>query len=212
MEGRLSDDAFYRAVACGASPGDACTKPFLRWPTDTREDLTVGLASVVATLPPYRRRLYEAGLTDAVAEINGLGAGLTLRRTDRDPQIAIHVVAAAPGTVMRNTGVESLDGERLALGRVALWATDGAITRAVIAISAKARRREIRHILLEELTQSMGLMTDVAGAAYHRSIFAELGNSVVRLQGQDAMALRRHYGGDAQDDGPDDDAQDDRDS
>jgi hypothetical protein len=39
----------------------------------------------------------------------------------------------------------------------------------------------------------MGLVTDVLSPAYEDSIFAEDGNSVTRLRGQDAAALRRHY-------------------
>ena len=39
----------------------------------------------------------------------------------------------------------------------------------------------------------MGLPTDIAGEAYRGSIFSETGNSVVRLTGQDAEALRLHY-------------------
>lgn len=94
---------------------------------------------------------------------------------------------------MQNTGVEDLDGNVLPLGRVALRARDNTIREALIAISAKARRREIASILLEEITQALGLMTDIQGPTYRRSVFSEDSNSVVRLEGQDAMALRRHY-------------------
>ena len=38
--GPLDDDAFYRLVACGAAPGGACAKPFLRWPVS--RPVTVG--------------------------------------------------------------------------------------------------------------------------------------------------------------------------
>ena len=33
-EGMLSDDDFYRLVACGAEPGGDCTKPMLHWKTE----------------------------------------------------------------------------------------------------------------------------------------------------------------------------------
>ena len=193
VPGRLSDDAFYRAVACAAPPGADCRKPLLRWPDALRQDLTVGLVSLTDELLPYQRRFYEEGLSGALAEINGLGAGIRLRRDDDAPDIAIHVVATPPGGVMTGTGVPALDGALLPLGRVALRARDGVIREAIIAVSGRARRREVASVLLEEITQALGLMTDISGPAYRRSVFSEDGNSVTRLEGQDAMAVRRHY-------------------
>ncbi|WP_220750688.1 DUF2927 domain-containing protein [Jannaschia sp. AI_61] len=194
-EGPLSDDDFYRAIACAASPGGDCRKPLLYWPAHKRDSVTVALVSVTDVLVPYRRALYEAGLDAALDQINALEAGVRLQRVATDAaDIAIHVVATAPGQVMADTGVPALDGNVLPLGRVALRARDSEIKEALIAVSAQARRREIASILLEEITQALGLMTDISGPAYHRSVFSETSNSVVRLRGQDAMVVRRHYG------------------
>lgn len=191
----LDDDAFYRAVACAAAPGGPCRKPFLRWPAARRDDLSVALELSAPNLRDYRRRLFERGLDAALAEVNALEAGITLRRAAAGPaDIQIHVVATPPGEVMRDTGVDDLDGAVLPLGRVALRARNGEIREALIAVSALARRREIASVLLEEIVQGLGLMTDIRGPAYRRSLFSEDGNSVVRIAGQDAMALRRHYG------------------
>ena len=197
VPGRLSDDDFYRAVACAARPEGECRKPFLRWPEARRNRLTVRLASVADVVRPYQRELYERGLDAALAQINGLDAGIRLSRTGEEADIEVHVVATAPGAVMRDTGVPDLDGEILPLGRVALRTRGGVIREALIAVSVEARRREIASILLEEITQGLGLMTDIRGPAYARSLFSEDGNSVVRIEGQDAMALRRHYAADA---------------
>ncbi|MCK0167940.1 DUF2927 domain-containing protein [Jannaschia sp. S6380] len=194
VPGPLPDDAFYRAVACAAEPGGTCRKPFLRWPDHRRGNLTVALSSVKADLPSYRRDLYERGLEEALVQINALDAGLRLRRIDGPADIEIHVVATPPGEVMRDTGVPDLDGALLPLGRVALRARGGEIREALIAVSSTTRRREIASVMLEEIVQGLGLMTDIRGPAYRRSLFSEDGNSVVRLRGQDAMALRRHYG------------------
>lgn len=200
VTGPLRDEAFYRAVACAAPPGGDCAKPFLRWPEEKRSPLTVGLVSLPRGLPDWRRRLFDAGLDSALAQINAVGAAIRLRRVaEAPPDIEIHVVATAPGAVMQDTGVPALDGEVLPLGRVALRARDGEIREALIAVSAQARRREIASVLLEEITQGLGLMTDIKGAAYFRSVFFEDGNSTVRLIGQDAMALRRHYPPEGQD-------------
>lgn len=191
--GPLDDEAFYRAVACAAAPGQNCRKPFLYWPEARRGALTVALASVTDDLKPWQRDLYERGLDNAVAQINALNVGVRLSRSDRPADIEVHIVATPPGHVMRDTGVPDLDGALLPLGRVALRARGGEIREALIAVSALARRREIGSILLEEIVQSLGLMTDIRGPAFRRSLFSEDGNSVVRLRGQDAMALRRHY-------------------
>lgn len=193
--GRLSDDAFYRAVACAAAPDGPCRKPFIRWPEDRRDPLSVSLTSVADGLPDYKRALFEAGLEEALDEINALDAGIRLAQTGRGADVDVHVVSTRPGHVMRDTGVPALDGNVLPLGRVALRARGGEVREAVIAVSGHARRREIASVLLEEITQALGLITDIRGPAYRRSLFSEDGNSVTRLRGQDAMALRRHYGG-----------------
>ncbi|SDY77135.1 Protein of unknown function [Jannaschia faecimaris] len=193
VPGPLGDDAFYRAVACAAAPGEACRKPFLHWSNAKREDLTVALISVSAGLESWQRALYERGLDNAVAQINTLDAGVRLSRASENADIEVHVVATPPGEVMQDTGVPDLDGALLSLGRVALRVRNGEIREALIAVSAQARRREIASVLLEEVVQGLGLMTDIRGPAYRRSLFSEDGNSVTRLRGQDAMALRRHY-------------------
>jgi hypothetical protein len=89
--------------------------------------------------------------------------------------------------------VPELDGSEIAIGRVAIRSRGEEITGAAIAISADIQRREIASVVLEELVQAMGLVTDVVSPAYEDSIFSETGNSVTRLRGQDAAALRRHY-------------------
>lgn len=198
VPGPLTDKDFYRAIACAASPGGACRKPFLHWPEDKRAGLTIALTSATENLAEWQRGLYDRGLHGAVKKVNDLGIGIALVRVDGPADIEVHVVDTPPGEVMRDTGVPALDGEVLPLGRVALRARNGEIRSALIAVSSAARRREIASILLEEIVQSLGLMTDVRGPAYRRSLFSEDSNSAVRLLGQDAMALRRHYPPDAE--------------
>ncbi|MEM8850024.1 MAG: DUF2927 domain-containing protein [Pseudomonadota bacterium] len=198
--GPLSDEAFYRAVACAAEPEGVCQKPFIRWSAEKRQAVNVSLASIAPGLPPYKRQLIDSGLDDAIAQINGLEAGIRLIRAAGEGDIDIHIVKTPPGHVMTGTGIPALDGNVLPLGRVALRARDGEIREGVIAISAFVRRREIASILLEEITQALGLMTDIRGPAYRRSLFSEDGNSVTRIVGQDATALRKHYAEDGEGD------------
>lgn len=194
VRGALADEDFYRVVACAATPGSPCRKPFLRWSSERRRDLTVGFAGSGARAGGAKASAFETALDTAMREVNALDAGLRLRRSDAVPDIAIYIVPTAPGRVMRNTGVPELDGVRLPLARVSIRTRSGEIRRATIAISAQARRHDVASLLLEEIVQGLGLITDIRGRAYHGSIFAEDSNSTVALRGQDAMALRRHYG------------------
>lgn len=195
VDRRLADVDFHRLVACAASPGGPCRKPMLRWPAAMRAPLTVGLVSEPRDLPAYKAAAFDAALEDVVAQVNAVGAGIELAEAEDDPDIRVHVVPVPPGGIVRGTGEPALDGRRLplALVSVRLDARRGAIAEAAIAVSDDIRRREIAPVMLEEVVQALGLMTDVAGAPYHRSIFFEDGNSAAYLRGQDAEALRLHY-------------------
>lgn len=194
VPGRLSDAAFYRLVACAAPPGGDCTKPMIRWPAPARLSLRVGLAEVTPDLPDYKFDLFDLALDAAIAEINGVGAHLFLERVyEGQMDIPLYVVATPQGGRISGTGVADLDGAQLSIGRIALRSRGEEITAAAVAISAEIRRREIASVVLEELVQALGLVTDIASPAYAASIFAETSNSTTRLRGQDAEALRRHY-------------------
>ncbi len=191
--GALHDDAFYRVVACAASPGSACRKPFLHWPEALRGDLTIALRPTARPLAAWQREIYGRALDVAVEEINAAGAGIRLRRVDGPAAISVHVVHTPPGRRMTGTGVAGLDGVVLPLARVAVRARGSEIHTAQVAISVHARHDELHSIMLEEVVQGLGLITDIRGRAYGRSIFSQDGNYATRLEGQDAMALRRHY-------------------
>jgi hypothetical protein len=190
----ISDEAFYRLVACAAPPGGDCAKPFIRWPRERRLQLRVGIAQIDEGFATYRLDLVDRAVDRAIAEINGAGAHLFLERAYEGPyDIPIHLVDAPEGGAIEGTGVPELDGTSISIGRVALRSRGERITGAAIAISADIRRREIASVVLEELVQAMGLVTDVLSPAYADSIFSEDSNSTTRLRGQDAAALRRHY-------------------
>ncbi len=194
VPGIISDEAFYRLVSCGAAPEGDCTKPQIRWPEAQQLRLRVGLAATGFTFPDYKLDLIDTALDQAIDEINGSGARLFLERAFEAPfDIPVYLLDTPQGGLIENTGNRELDGTVLSIGRVALRSRGGEITAAAIAISRDIRRREIASVVLEELVQALGLHTDISSPAYRRSIFSEDGNSVVRLSGQDAEALRRHY-------------------
>lgn len=187
------DDTFYRAVACAAPPGGACNKPFLHWPAGKVGQLSVGLASITPRLDGTGQRRFEAGLDTAIVQINRAGSAVRLTRDDVAPDIALHIVPTPPYHPIRGTGIAALDGEMLQLGRVALRSREGVIQEGMIAVSALARPAEIGPVLLEEITQALGLMTDLRGPGTGSSVFGEDTNSVRRLSAQDRMTLQRHY-------------------
>lgn len=190
----ISDDAFYRVVSCAAPPGGDCAKPLIYWPEDRRLALRVGIASTAESFQDYRFDIVDAAIDAAIAEINGAGANLFLERVyEGEMDIPFYLVDTPQGGTILGTGVEELDGSSIAIGRVAIRSRGEDIVAATIAISQDIRRREIASVVLEELVQSLGLVTDIASPAYELSIFAENGNSMTRLRGQDASALRRHY-------------------
>lgn len=196
MTGALSDEEFYRLVACAAPPGGDCAKPVVHWPLERRSALRVGIASINPAFPSYKFDLVDQAVDAAISEINATGAGLFLERRYGAPfDVPIYLTDAPEGGLINGTGNSQIDGTEIAIGRVVLRSRGAEIVEAAIAISLDISRREIASVVLEELVQAMGLPTDISGTAYDRSIFSETGNSVVQLRGQDAEALRRHYPG-----------------
>ncbi|WP_308918274.1 DUF2927 domain-containing protein [Jannaschia sp. LMIT008] len=189
---RVSDADFHRAVACAADPGGLCRKPMLRWPAERRRPLRVGIVSWPDMLAAPRRRAFSIALDRAVARLNAVGADVILARGAR-PQIAVHVLATPPGRIVEGTGDPLLDGTRLGLGHVVLRSRDGTITAATIGLSMHVAGRSLQSVMLEEVTQALGPITDIAGPAYSDSVFAEDANTAIRLSDQDAAALRLHY-------------------
>jgi hypothetical protein len=68
------------------------------------------------------------------------------------------------------------------------------IVGATILISSDIPLFQVNSVVLEEVTQSLGLVFDIDNPAYdRRSIFSQERNSVTVITGQDAAILRLHY-------------------
>ncbi len=196
-KGKLSDDDFYRLVACAAPAAGDCQKPFVRWSPSDARDLTVSLVQVD---PDYPKRV-SARVVDlldgTLSELNGSGANLRLRRVAPDvtPDISLHLLDLPRNSKISGTGLPWFDGNPLSMARMQLgWRNDGSIFICAVAFSRDVSPKAVQRILLEEITQCLGLMTDIRGSYYaSRSIFSEDGMQATTLKGQDLMALRRHY-------------------
>jgi hypothetical protein len=196
-KGKLSDEDFYRLVACAAPPGEACQKPFVRWSADKARDLTVRIVQIDSGYPVRISSKVETMLDSTLQDLNDSGAKLRLRRIaeGQTPDISIHLLNLARDTPVAGTGLPWFDGNVMQAARFQLgWHDDGTAFICGIALSRDVKVEGLRRILLEELTQCLGLMTDVGGLYYaSRSIFSEDGGRMNRLQSQDLAALLRHY-------------------
>ena len=195
--GRLTDTDFYRLVSCAAAPGQDCIERIVRWPDRTIGDLRVVLDPVHPDYPKGRAKEMLAALDMAIAALNDSGAAIRLRRvpTGHAAPLRLYLTPAGDGGTIRGTGVDSVDGEVIGAGLTTVWWNDVyEITKALIVMADDLPSREIYPVMLEELTQSMGLLTDIRNPLYDRdSVFSEDSNSVRQLGEQDIMALRRHY-------------------
>lgn len=190
--GKLSDRDFYRLVACAAAPKQSCKRAMIHWPKPV---LTVDFVEIDKRLESSRISISERALQNAISEINRAGAGIKLvRAINQKPDIRIHLTAGRK--VDRHALVRQVTrtvGPR-AIGITRIFFENYRITKALVVIAAENRKEELTSVMLEEITQSLGLPTDIRNRHYHaRSIFSESGNRTVRLQGQDVKALHLHY-------------------
>ncbi len=197
LDRRVPDQDFYRAVACAADPGDDCGEPLVAWPARKRQALTVALHAQGDPQPDRRRAQVGQALDRAIAEINGTGADL---RLVRQPDGAAADITLWDSDITEGEPIvlpqEGLDGGALMEGaRVEIWWNGRLrIYRAVIVIAGDLEAGDLRSVVLEEMVQSLGFLTDLTGNAYATtSIFSESSNAVTRLRGQDAAAIRLHY-------------------
>lgn len=196
-DGPLSDDDFYRLVACRAAPGQPCQEAFVRWRPQVAKALHIGFAPVAHGYPASLRDQVFHGLDLAIDAINGLGAGIHLVHDD-DPahqDITIFLVSSRHGEVIAGTGAPEIDGVAIDAAVVNItWDQDNFIDQAAIALASDLPVSNAYPVLLEEVTQALGLMTDIRNPHYETiSVFSEDSNLVRKHGVQDRMAILRHY-------------------
>lgn len=194
---KVSDEDFYRAIACGAEPGGTCSYPFRRWSGPRQRDLRVALARVYDGYPAQEARYADTALELAIGRINRAGSTIKMRRVApaAKADINIFLLNTPPNSVVRGTRIRSIEGKKIEAANVTIyWNGANQISRAVIALSHGHIASAHQSIMLEELFQALGFMSDIKGHAYSEStITYEYSNKMFALGEQDKAALRMHY-------------------
>ena len=196
-DGPLSDEDFYRLVACRAYPGKPCQADLVRWSEERASALRVGIEGIAEDYPEQLHERLDRGIDEAISSINSTGAALTLLR---EPDIArqdisVHLIASRHGEPIVGTGNPEMDGIPIGAALVHVrWNARRQIEEATIAMASDLPLSTAYPVLLEELTQALGLLTDIRNSHYETiSVFSEDSNIVRKLGEQDRMAIRRHY-------------------
>ena len=188
----MEDTAFYRLVACAAPPDGECAKPFYKW---KKTDITVGIIQRPTAFLGGKLKRAEASVVRAVQRLNATGMGITLRLDETDPDIQIHLLDIARGQKITSSSRPLLNGRTMANAITALDVDGTTINGASIGFSNTMTIRQYESVMLEEITQALGLITDIQNPYYRsRSILSQnADNSLKTLGEQDRMALIRHY-------------------
>ncbi|MBU2992037.1 DUF2927 domain-containing protein [Octadecabacter sp. 1_MG-2023] len=193
-DGPLSDTDFYRLVSCAARPGEGCNEPIIHW---GHRVVTVTFAPIPIGYSTELAREMDRALGAAVAQINGAVSGITVRRVSKSQpaDIVIYLQPIRAGDVVRGTGYSQLDGTQIGAALVQVfWDENLKLTEAAIVFAGDLPIDQAGSVMVEELSQAMGLMTDIRNPHYNTlSVFSEDSNSVAKLGRQDREALRRHY-------------------
>jgi len=191
-EGPLDDTAFYRLVACGAPPEGECAKPFYRW---DQRIITVGIVARAPTFLGGKLKRAEASVVRAVQRLNKVGMAVRLVERAQAPDIAIHLFDTPRGDQIVAGEDNLLNGLTMANAITALDIDGNTIKAATIGFSSTMTIRQYESVMLEEITQALGLITDIRNLYYRsRSILSQnADNSLKTLGAQDRVALIRHY-------------------
>jgi hypothetical protein len=198
--GKMSDQDFYRAAACEASPGGECKFKFRKWPTAKKRNLTVAIQFVSPEFSENKRKAVHKAIFHATKEINGVGAGLNLTFVSGgDANIQVFLTDAPEGKTVTGTGDSDVDVWKWGPANVGksefnYFASSGEISVAKIAVSEDIDRSDIRPIVLKSIVASLGLDSAIENSHYNRqSVFLNDTHRVTKLRGQDAMVLLTHY-------------------
>ena len=196
-ESKLSDQDFYRAVACGADPGGPCTTPIVKWPKDQRHTLQIFIHEPPASFVKDKAKAVIAAVRLAATEVNISGADIQLEVVNT-PTAPLHVymLDAGWGDRITDSGDPILDGAKMRATASAIQVEAGTdtIERASIAVSDTVAFDIIRAAVLKAILKALGFQVAIDDPHYTgNSVFAALGHDVYAIRRQDMLALRMHY-------------------
>nr|WP_299028857.1 DUF2927 domain-containing protein [uncultured Sulfitobacter sp.] len=179
-------------VACAAPPQGKCGKPFYKW---DKTKITIGIITRAPAFMGGKQKRASAAVARALQHLNAVDMGLTLMPAANNPDIAIHLLDTARGEVISMQDPSLLNGLTMANAITALDVDGSVINGATIGFSNTLPIRQYESVMLEEITQALGLITDIQNPYYRsRSILSQdSDNSLKTLGEQDKVALIRHY-------------------
>ncbi len=190
-ETALNDDDFYAMVSCAAPPQGVYGKRLVRGP---KTDLTIGITKMGRTYLGGKKIREAAAIVRAIAEINAAGSAIRLTRDDVDPDIAILFLNIPARSAIKRSGYPVLEGTPISAAGVRVFSKDGTIFKSVILFTTGLQKRAYESVMLEEIVQGLGFLTDIGGTYYEtHSILSQTSNALTKLGSQDIMALGRHY-------------------
>jgi hypothetical protein len=198
LDQRVSDTDFYRAISCSAQPGGKCKTSMIRWPHNRQRDLRIALARIAPGYPKREATIVDNAIDRAIAEINDAGSNIVMRRVApaAKADVNIFLLDIPQGSKLRGSRIRGMDGTWIDAANVTVWwkSDTKSINRGVIVVAPGHSAFAYRSIMLEELFQSLGFMTDIIGLPYETgSIVAENANIRSTLGRQDIAALALHY-------------------
>ena len=160
-------------------------------------DVSNEIVMIEAGYPAKVAAKLGAGLDATIAGLNGVGAGLMVSRSapGRVADIRIFLLNSPNERKILGTGLPWFNGVYMKVARMQIgWRASLEILQCAIASRRDAKTSEVERLLIEEVTQCLGFLTDIGGRTYEsRSIIWETSNARSQLGAQDAIALRRHY-------------------
>ena len=191
--GKLGTVEFYRLIACGAKPGGDCQGPFVRW---SKRIVSVGIPPADPAMDAGLASQIDVALDRAISTLNAARFGLRLQRATAQavPDIVVHRVGLKEGDRTKDLAGMS-DGLEIGVGYMQInWDDNLHITDGAIVIAADIAPEDVRSVMLEELTQSLGFLYDIENPYYEGvSIFSQDSNATIEIAGQDRAILRLHY-------------------
>ncbi|MGR3363795.1 MAG: hypothetical protein ACU0CY_06385, partial [Maritimibacter harenae] len=111
--GLMHDEDFYRAVACGAPPGGACTKAMVKW--DRASPIRVAVRQIDDAYLGGKKLRAAAALERAIQALNAADAGVRLTQVapDAEAEIEIFFFDLERGDPIAGTGIDGVDGSPL---------------------------------------------------------------------------------------------------